>query len=491
MNQDLPRAVNLDLPRAVNKDWSIRRRILAWFFVSMALVFAANMVATYYRYSEAADTAFDRLLFASASSMTEHIGMAGGKLHVDIPYIALDMLASTAHDKVFYAVTGPDGKVVTGYEGIPAPRIQTGGGRASVSYYNGTYKGAFVRIVALKSFVLSREVSGYATITVAQTRGDRDELVFSLMRQSALWMLVISMVGAITAWLGVSLGLRPLDKLRASLGKRSPDDVSPVVNDVPNEFRPLVVAINSMLKRIDVGLQSMQSFVSDASHQLKTPLASLLVQSEMALRETERDSIRSALEKVNLSVRRTSRLAQQLLSHARVTQGGRQFAPVDLAVLVRDTINLVLVYAHSKEIDLGYEGPDSVMMNGDRVQLGELILNLVDNAMKYSPIGSVVTVSVEQLEHSVCLTVVDDGPGIPVEERDSVFERFVRKDTTGADGVGLGLSIVSAAVNGHDATINLSDAPEGGLKVDVDFPGESTSKSTSKSTGTPNEGDLT
>jgi two-component system, OmpR family, sensor histidine kinase TctE len=475
----------------LSRDWSIRRRILAWFFVSMVAVLAANMVATYYRYSEAADTAFDRLLFASASSMSESIGLAGGKLHVDIPYIALDMLASTAHDKVFYAVKGPDGKVVTGYEGIPAPRFQSGGGRASVSYYNGTYKGAFVRIVALKSFVLSRDVSGYATITVAQTRGDRDELVFSLMRQSATWMLVISLVGAITAWLGVSLGLRPLDKLRHSLGERSPDDVSPVVYDVPNEFRPLVESINSMLKRIDVGLQSMQSFVSDASHQLKTPLASLLVQSEMALRETDRDSIRSALEKVNLSVRRTSRLAQQLLSHARVTQGGRQFAPLDLAALVRDTINLVLVYAHSREIDLGYEGPDSVMMNGDRVQLGELILNLVDNAMKYSPLGSVITVSIEQLENSLRLTVVDDGPGIPVEERESVFERFVRKDTSGADGVGLGLSIVSSAVNGHDATIKLDDAPDGGLKVDVEFPGKLTGSSNGKPIDKAIEGDLT
>lgn len=152
---------------------------------------------------------------------------------------------------------------------------------------------------------------------VAQTRGERDGLTFSLLQQSAVWMLVIAIVGAVAAWIGVSIGLRPLARLREALGRRSPDDVRPVLHDVPSEFQPLVGAINSMLQRLDGGLQSMRNFISDASHQLKTPLASLQAQGEMALREKDPRAVREALSKVNQSVQRTSRLAQQLLSHAR------------------------------------------------------------------------------------------------------------------------------------------------------------------------------
>jgi two-component system sensor histidine kinase TctE len=451
--------------------WSIRRRVLAWLFVAMALVFSANLLSSYYGNIEAADSAYDRLLLASASAIAERTVVRGGGLYVDIPYVALDMLASTAQDRVFYAVTAPDGRVVTGYEGLPLPDSIEGKIPRQPVFYNAVFKQASVRIVALRSFVSRGKLSGYVTIQVAQTRGERDSLTYRLLRQSALWMLVIAISGAIAAWIGISIGLKPLARLREALGRRSPDDVRPVLHDVPSEFKPLVGAINGMLHRLDGGLSSMRNFISDASHQLKTPLASLQAQSEMALRETDPAAVREALVKVNQSVLRTSRLAQQLLSHARATEAHTQaFAEVNLVELARESIEVLLPQAVAKTIDLGFEGDRRAMLRGDRALIGELILNLADNAIKYSPADSMVTLTVRARDRAIHLIVEDDGPGIAAEGRAAAFERFSRLHNAADHGCGLGLAIVREIAGRHGATVTLGDAQGGGLRVEVVFP---------------------
>ena len=450
--------------------WSIHRRVLAWLFLAMALVFSANLLSSYYSNIEAADTAYDRLLLASASAIAERTVVREDGLHVDIPYVALDMLASTAQDRVFYAVSAPDGKLVTGYEDLPPPIRKDSDIPPDPIFYNSIYKQESVRIVALRYFVSGHNLSGYVTIQVAQTRGDRDGLTYSLLRQNALWMLVIAIAGAIAAWFGVSIGLRPLVRLREALGRRSPDDVRPVLHDVPNEFKPLVGAINGMLYRLDGGLRSMRNFINDASHQLKTPLASLQAQSEMALREKDPEDVREALVKVNKSAKRTSRLAQQLLSYARATETSQAFAALNLAQLVRETIEILLPQAVAKNIDLGYIGDQRAPLRGDGALIGKLILNLADNAIKYSPENSMVTLRVRLEEGTIRLIVEDNGPGIAEENRRDVFERFVRVHNSSADGCGLGLAIVREIAGRHGATVTLDDAPRGGLRVEVAFP---------------------
>ena len=450
--------------------WSIRWRVMTWLFVAMALVFSANLLSSYYSNIEAADSAYDRLLLASASAIAERTVLREDGLHVDIPYVALDMLASTAQDRVFYAVSGPDGRVVTGYDDLPLPERKDGEAPQEPVFYNSVFKQASVRIVALRSFVSGRSLSGYATIRVAQTRLDRDGLTYSLLRQSALWMLIIAITGAVAAWFGVSIGLRPLVRLREALGRRSPDDVRPVLHEVPHEFKPLVGAINAMLNRLEGGLSSMRNFISDASHQLKTPLASLQAQIEMALRETDPDDIRRALVKVNKSAKRTSRLVQQLLSHARATGHSEAFAGLNLVQLVRETIEILLPRAIAKNIDLGYEGDERASMFGDRALIGELILNLADNAIKYSPAGSIITIGVRVEEGAMRLILEDDGPGIREEDHQVVFERFVRLQNLPAEGCGLGLAIVREIASRHGAKVTLGEAQEGGLRVEVVFP---------------------
>lgn len=422
--------------------WSIHRRVLGWLTAGMALVFAANLISSYYSNREAADSAYDRLL-----------------------------LASTAQDRVFYVVSAPDGSVVTGYEDLPSPpEFSAAGNVPNPYFYDTRYKGAPVRVVALKSFVSGNNLSGFASIRVAQTRGERDSLAFRLLQQSAIWTLAIAVAGAIAVWLGISYGLRPLDRLNAALGRRSPEDVRPVVHDVPNEFKPLVSAVNGMLMRIDEGLSSMRHFISDASHQLKTPLAGLQAQTQMALRETDSETIRDSLAKVDVSVRRTSRLAQQLLSHARAAEPTGELQEVDLVRVAKETVSLMTPQALARNIDLGYEGTDSAPVSGDPTLLEEMMMNLADNALRYSPPGARVTLSVHRNEISTSLVVDDNGPGIPVEKRKEVFERFVRLPGSQAEGCGLGLAIVQEIAVSHGARAVLEESPHGGLRVRIELP---------------------
>jgi two-component system sensor histidine kinase TctE len=450
--------------------WSIRRRVLGWLFAGMGLVFAANLITSYYGNREAADSAYDRLLLASASAIAERTAVREEGVWVDIPYAALHMLASTAQDRVFYAVSAPDGQVITGYEDLPLPP-EPGNRRGLPNpfFYDVVYRGAPVRVVSLRTFVIGSNLSGFATIRVAQTRGEREALALSLLNQSAIWTLVIAISGGFAAWLGISLGLRPLDRLRDALGRRSPDDVRPVLHDVPREFKPLVGAVNGMLMRIDNGLCAMRRFISDASHQLKTPLAGLQVQTEMALREKDPDTILDSLDKINTSVRRTSRLAKQLLSHARATEPSGVFGDVDLSRITREAVSAMTPQALARDIDLGFEGVDSAPLRGDATLLGEMILNLIDNALRYTPKGAVVTLRVDRNE-TTTITVDDDGPGIPAEKREMVFERFVRLQEPETEGCGLGLAIVQEIAAGHGARVTLEDAPSGGLRVRIAFP---------------------
>ncbi|MCB2100186.1 MAG: sensor histidine kinase N-terminal domain-containing protein, partial [Rhodobacterales bacterium] len=409
------------------RSWSIRRRVLAWLFAGMALVLTANLVSGYYGTREAADSAYDRLLLASASAIAERLAVTETGLTVDIPYAALDMLASTAQDRVFYAVQASDGSLVTGYGDLPGPpEAQPRRDRDAPRFYNVDYKGAPVRVVALRSFVSGANLSGFAQVRVAQTRGERQELTLRLLRQSAVWTLVIALLGAAAAWLGISVGLRPLERLGEALGRRSPEDVRPVLHDVPTEFAPLVGAVNGMLQRIDSGLSSMRRFISDASHQLRTPLAGLHAQTQMALRETDPGAVRDSLAKMDISVRRTNRLARQLLSHARAAEPLGAPAPLDLAALARDTVAALNDQARAKDIDLGYEGPDHAPMAGNATLIGELMANLADNALRYSPPSTVVTLSVVAAAEGFTLLVDDQGPGIPADRREEVFNRFVR-----------------------------------------------------------------
>jgi two-component system sensor histidine kinase TctE len=275
---------------------------------------------------------------------------------------------------------------------------------------------------------------------------------------------------------GVVRGLLPLGRLRQAVAARSHLDLSPVDgHDVPGELQPLVSAVNELMVRLDEVLTFQSRFIADAAHQLRTPVAGLKAHIELAMREEDPAEMRRALAHLYTSVQRLSHLVSQLLSLARNepnTVRKLAFAPLDLNKLVFEVTMNWVPEAYRKNIDLGFEDAEKhVMITGDAARLTELINNLLDNAIRYSREGGRVTVRVAQ-DPAPSVSISDDGPSIPVEERQRVFERFHRLLGNQIDGSGLGLAIVHEIAVLHQAEIALDDDVDGiGNTFTVSFPG--------------------
>ena len=292
---------------------------------------------------------------------------------------------------------------------------------------------------------------------------------------------VILPLAVLLVWLALARGIAPLNELQQRIRNRDSSDLSPIdERDAPEEVSPLVRAINDLLARLDRSIGSQKHFLTDAAHQLKTPLAGLRMQAELAQRDIDAGKndpvdIKRSLQQIALSSQRAAHTVNQLLSMARADdkEQALRLGPVDLAELAVETVRDFVPHALEKRIDLGYEGPGrdaaggmelpatgGLKVMGNRVLLGELIRNLVDNALHYTPSGGTVTVRVidDPFGQVVVLQVEDSGPGIPAAEREQVFRPFYRVLGTQVDGSGLGLAIVRQIASQHGAELLLEDA---------------------------------
>jgi two-component system sensor histidine kinase TctE len=272
-------------------------------------------------------------------------------------------------------------------------------------------------------------------------------------------------------WLAVSAALRPLDLLRRTVAERASDDLRPLPDaGLPRELRPLVNALNRFNERLRGLFERQSQFIADAAHELRTPLAALKARVELGLRAQEPAAWRSTLEEAAQNTDRLTQLANQLLSLARIESGARAIAEggaqrLDLSRLARELGLALAPLAHARGIALALEAEQPVWLRGEPTLLNELLCNLVDNALAHTPAGGNVILRV--LAPGI-LEVQDDGPGIPAEEREKVFERFYRRGVQGS-GAGLGLAIVGEICRAHRAAISLHQALPQGLLVRVEF----------------------
>jgi len=271
--------------------------------------------------------------------------------------------------------------------------------------------------------------------------------------------------------------LRPLAALQREIHNRSHRDLRPLAeHTVPGEVRALVHAMNDLLARLNEAMSAQQRFIADAAHQLRTPLAGLKTQAELALRQQEPDEIRHTLQHLNTATGRTTHLVNQLLSLARAEPGAHRalaLQALNLSDLARDTTTEWVPRAIERNIDLGFDGttPATAGIEGDTLMIREMLGNLLDNAIRYTRSGGQVTVRVAAKRNAVELSVEDNGPGIPPAEREHVFERFHRVLGSGAEGCGLGLAIVREIAQSHNAEIRLGPGAGGaGTLVTVAFP---------------------
>ncbi|TCO75757.1 two-component system sensor histidine kinase TctE [Plasticicumulans lactativorans] len=450
-------------------DWSIRRRLLVWLLTPLLAVCALLLAANHVQARRTADDTYDRLLRASLLAIADRVSVVDGHIEVDLPGVALEMLASAGQDRVYYRVDGPVGRFVTGYADLPTALTGTDG---APRFHDAEFRGEAVRIAALARPLAPWGLDGLFEVQLAQTRGERDRLARELVFASALRLLLVVVVATAITALGVKAGLAPLTELRRALRRRSPGDLAPITQPAPPEVRELVSAINQLMQRLEASFEAMRRFIADASHQLRTPLAGLQTQAELTLRETEPEALARGLQRLLDTTRRTSRLANQLLSLARAEPGGgvAEHATFDLAALAADLTREIVPAALLLHIDLGFEGDGPLPVTGDELLLREMLKNLIDNAMRYCPAGSTVTVRTQANARGVRLEVEDDGPGIAPAERARVLERFYRIPGSASDGSGLGLAIVHEVAERHGATLTLADGVGGrGLCVRLDF----------------------
>ena len=455
------------------RTYSLHRRLIVWLVIPMLVMSVAILLEAYVSARESVQAIYDRLLLGLAFSISEHTVITEGDL---LSEEVLDIMTQRTSDKIAYRVTGPNGAFVTGLHGIPPiPGNETLEGGVPV-FYDAVHEGEPVRMVALSFFVEHLDFEGWMLVQVLQTMGERHAMVRQAVIRSGLRLIAVLLLAATFIWIGVSRGLLPLKDLEKTISERSPNNLSPIRQEVPEEVRHVIHALNNLLDRIAGHIRNTKAFVETASHQLRTPLAALTTRIELAKRDAGTDWGRKAFDGIHLDTVRASRLADQLLSLARVEPealGGGFEENVDLEDLFADVARDWVSRALSRDIELEFEvETGDPVVEGNTALLCEVLNNLIDNALSYCPDGARITIRVgETAGRGVYLQVEDDGPGIAEDRRDTVFERFVRLDPGAGRGCGLGLSIVKEIVRVHHGEIRLAPPPSGtGLVVRVELP---------------------
>lgn len=456
---------------------SLTARLLLWLLLPLSLLAALGLIDTYREARQTANDVFDRVLAGSALAIAERVAVdPDGLLEVDVPYVALEMLTSAAEDRVFYRVEGPPGVFVTGYRQLPVPEPHARTAIASeVEFSDEEFRGEPIRVALLNGAASSGERSLAFRVAVAETTTARQALARDILLRSAARQGLLILIAGAAVLFGVRRALRPLTRLEKAIDRRSEDDLSPIRQSVPQEVERLVGAINGFMRRLTAALDALKHFTGNASHQLRTPLAVIRTQIELARRAEDREGARKALDRADRAVLQSERTLSQLLLLARVDEasvdrdGG---AAVDLQETARAVTEDLEPAAAKAGLDLGFEaeGDNGPFIHGNHMLLGELVRNLVENAIHHAGKGKSATVRVRANASRAILEVEDDGPGIARENRQKALARFEQLSGDTAGGAGLGLAIVTEIAGVMSGEVTLGDAPAGGLKVEVTFP---------------------
>lgn len=453
---------------------SLQRRLLVRLLVPLSVLFLTGGTVGYFVADTLSNRVYDRELLEIAHELSLHLVDRGGTVALNLSPGAERLLLLDQYDTVAYRVTTGDGRTIAGDPALPLP-AQAAKGAAGPQFYRGKSRGRPMWIVAAHAMVPDTETPSGVLVQVAETGRKRDTLAWEILISIVVPQLLLIVMAGLLLRFGVIEGLLPLRRLRQAVADRSHLDLSPIVaSGVPGEVKPLVDAVNELMLRLSEVLSLQNRFIADAAHQLRTPVAGLKANIEVALRETDPALMRRSLAQVYVSVERLSRLVSQLLSLARNephSVRSLNFTVVDLGRLIFNVTMEWVPEAYKKEIDLGFEGPEgSVAIDGDPVRLKELASNLLDNAIRYSREGGRVTVRVSN-DPRPTVSISDDGPRIPPEERERIFERFHRLLGSQADGSGLGLAIVREIATMHGAQVTLTDDADGiGNRFSVAFP---------------------
>ncbi len=445
---------------------SLRFLLLRWLLPAMLVLLLASALTAYWVALRSATKAYDRALLDTALAIVEQLTIRDGKPVLLLTAQARDVLLVDKFDRVFFAVRGPNGELLDGEPGLPLPpELPKEAWNEGRYYFDGRLNDRPVRVAALKA-----ERGGETfTVLAGETLVKRNALVREILLGMLLPEMLLIAVSLGVIWFGVRAGLKPLTSLREELAGRSQADLRPVTTDVPEEIQPVVNEINELLNRLGHSLDTQRHFVSDAAHQLRTPIAALQAQVEATLAESD-PSTHQQLKGILAAAHRLSHLVEQMLMLARAQPSLAKTQPrVALEEVAQAAAEDWLPVAIANGIDLGFDlAPCTIY--GNSLLLQEVFANLIDNALRHTSRGGSVTVRCGASDDAVWLVVEDSGSGISEGDREMVFERFYQSPGGISQGSGLGLAIVREIARQHGGKAAIDRSPElGGARVTVRF----------------------
>mgnify|MGYP001764085607 CR=1 FL=1 len=455
---------------------SLFGEILDWMLAPLLLLWPMSIILTYVVAQSIAHHPYDRELsevvraIARQISVEEDAGSTLRTVSLELPAMASEFMRSDEVGLAIYQVLGTRGEFVAGDFGLPVPEADAAP-IGEVRFRDEEIRQQDMRVAYLWVPVAGSQGNQAALVQVAETLEKRSRLASEIIKGVILPQFVILPVAVVLVWFALSRGIKPLSRLQQRIRRRESSDLSPIdERDVPDEVKPLVNSINDLLGRLDQSISAQKHFLADAAHQLKTPLAGLRMQAELAGRDIDAGasnaaSLKQSLQQIAWSSQRAAHMVNQLLAMARAEDREQALRQQDLnlAAIVTETVRDFVPKAMEKRIDLGYEGPSEdagVLLRGQPVLVREMVRNLVDNALQYTPAGGTVTARVvaDPFGRVVVLQVEDNGPGIAEHERELVFQAFYRSPDNTIEGSGLGLAIVREVAQQHDAEITVDDA---------------------------------
>jgi two-component system, OmpR family, sensor histidine kinase TctE len=462
---------------------SLFGEILDWMLTPLLLLWPVSLALTWLVAQSIADKPFDRALEYNAQALAQLVVVQQNRPSFNLPQPARQMLRADDSDEVYYQViVGAD--LLAGERELPLPPAGETVVPGEVRLRDAELRDRPVR-VAYVWVRLNLPPETMVLVQVAETREKRSVLATEIIKGVMLPQFIILPLAVLLVWLALVRGIKPLSQLEERIRARKPDDLSPLDDKVvPLEVAPLVSSVNDLLRRLKDSIATQKRFLADAAHQLKTPLAGLRMQADLAQREeSNAEALKQSLKQIGRASIRATHTVNQLLALARAEGSGRPMAvqPCDLAEITREVVQDFLPKAMERRIDLGYDGPETgsagLRLEGNRTLLKEVVGNLVDNALNYTPANGegVVTARVRRdlSAGEVLVQVEDSGSGIPASERELVLQPFYRVLGSNVDGSGLGLSIVNEIARQHGGEIRIEDARPGhtppGTRISVRF----------------------
>ncbi|HAF01382.1 MAG TPA: sensor histidine kinase [Methylophilaceae bacterium] len=455
---------------------SLSKLLFAWLMLFILPVIFVSAVVAYYLANQYANLAYDKSLYRKALALADQIEINNTSIKVSLPQVAKELLEFDEEDDVYFRIIGPYGDLIDSNVLLPLPKKFPE--KDKHLYYNTTLESDHIRIVAY-SFPLEDGNSQFPTkeiyVLVGETTQKRDLMTNEIILGMVVPQLILVLLVSALLFYGIKRGLKPLTKIKSDLNQRDINDLSPLNSQsAPEEVKPLLDAFNDLLVKVKKNVSLQQRFISDASHQLKTPLAGLKTQAELALREKEPEKIQHALHQINQASSNLSHLVNQLLSLTKAEPDGSLFLAkeiIDLQSLAQEVTSEWVNTALKKEIDLEFcNSIASAMIQGNASLIKELMHNLIDNAIRYTHQGGKITVGIKTSEQFVTFFVQDNGIGISQKHQAQIFERFFRVLDSNEEGCGLGLTIVKEIAERHHANIVLTSKGENtGALFEVHF----------------------